>query len=301
MKSKVLTTVFIVLSGLVCMAQTPEQEAAQKMMDSMMGTLPANQKAFMQQVMNMGKETEEKRIKEKELAKKKQDEINKKKAGEANKEWLWRNYTSSNAQGKFENWTHGKADIKISFSNGWNKPADFLKIGEISANGQVSIQLPKLDFRKWRRIPIAQGSGEGDYMRPSSYELEYSNKNVTYFSSLHALGAYKGEEHLGTITIGNAIKPIRHIYSLAYDRQAGDGYMAYWVFMSQANTIAGNFNGENVTVVHDLKFKPGWNLIKVRIEGTREGQNGADYWKSRYFTATTALPSDAKYFFRSAK
>ena len=302
MKSNVLTTLFMILGSLICMAQTPEEEAAQKMMDSIMESMPANQKAFMQQMMNMGKEAEEKRKKEKERAKKKQDEINEKNAAKSEKEFYWRNKIASNTQGKFQNWTHGKVDIKIRFSKGRNKPADFLKIGEISANGQVTIQLPQLDFRKWPRIPITKPASEGDHMISSSHELTFSNKNVTYFSTRFNLGAYKGEEYLGFLNLGNAIKPVVNLNAPCCFDKAGDGYAAHWVFMSQANTIAGT-NGKDGSIVHDLKFQSGWNLVMVRVEGTREkttsGVSGQRFWKNQYYTATTSLPSDAKYYFHS--
>ena len=295
MKTKINITLSMIFGFMVCVAQTPQEEQAQKMMDSIMQNMPEGQRAMMQQMMQMGKEADDKRKADREEARRKQQVKNNATQKKNEEEFYWRNKIASSTQGKFENWAHGDAEIKVIFSHG----GGVLKLGVVSANGQIKINLPDLDFRKWRRIPITQNAGEGDLMRSSSYELNYSNKNVTYFSTIHNLGVYQGEEMIGTLDIGNSIKPVVNLNAPCCFDKAGDGYMAYWVFMSQANTI----RGKNGSVIHDLKFQPGWNLIMVRVEGTKEkpssGIPGPKFWKNQYYTATTSLLSDAKYYFTS--
>lgn len=293
MKTKINIILLTIFGSIVCVAQTPQEEQAQKMMDSIMRNMPEGQRAMMQQMMQMGKDADAKRKAEREQAQKAQAKKSKIAQEKNINEFYWRNRIASNKAGKFENWRHGPAEIKVIFSHG----GGVLKLGVVSANGQIKMNLPNLDFRKWRRIPITQNAGEGDLMRSSSYELDYSNKNVTYFSTIHNLGVYQGEKMIGTLNIGNSIKPVVNLNAPCCFDKAGDGYMAYWVFMSQANTIV----GKNGSVIHDLKFQPGWNLIMVRVEGTKEksssGVPGPGFWKNQYYTATTSMPSDAKFYF----
>jgi len=295
MKTKVVVIVMFALASLSGMAQSDEEKKALKMMDSMMGSLPEDQKAFMQQMMQMGAEADEKRKKTKEqanIAREKQAKIDAKK-GEM--EFYWRNKIASNTQGKFENWTYGTAEIKARFYDTKTKGATYLNMGAISANGQISWQLPSLDYSKWQTVPITKPSGEGDFMISSSLELNFSNKDVSYFSTQHNLGVYKGDAYLGFLQLGNTIKPVVNLNSPCCFHKAGDGYAAHWVYMSDANTISGTQEGD-VHIVHDLQFQPGWNLILIRVEGIKAEDNS---WKNKYYKATTKLPTDAKYYFHS--
>lgn len=308
LKSIVSTILMLLFVGMAGFPQNPEEERAQKMMDSIMENMPADQKQFMQQMMQMGKEADENRKKEREEARKAQDAKNKVAQKKSEDDFYWRNTTASDTQGKFSNWSFGKADIKVRFSNGWNKPADYLKVGEISATGQVTIDLPKIDFRKWPKTPITKADNEGDAMWDNLESLVFSNEGVTYFSTRFSLHILRGEEELGNLKIGNTIKPVVNLNSPCCIGKAGDGYTAHWMYMSQANSIQGTTysngtNGDRGEVVHDLHFQPGWNLVKVKVEGRKgkpeSGISGASYWKNKYYTASTDLPSDAKYYFIS--
>ena len=295
MKTKVVLIVMAVSASLCCMAQSDEEKKALKMMDSMMGTLPDDQKAFMQQIMQMGEEAEVKRKKDKEQensAREKQAKIDAKK-GEM--EFYWRNKIASTTQGKFENWTHGTADIKVRFYDYKTKSETYLNMGAISSNGQISLQFPSLDYSKWQTVPITKPFGEGDLMISSSLDLDFSNKDVRYFSTQHNLGVYKGDTYLGFLHLGNTIKPVVNLNSPCCFYKAGDGYAAHWVFMSEANSISGTHGGAT-NIVHDLQFRKGWNLIMIQVEGiTKEDSS----WKNKYYKATTKLPADAKYYFHS--
>ncbi len=299
MKTKVLTTVLAILGSVACMAQTPEEERAQKMMDSIMQSMPENQRAMMQGILNQSKEIDDKRKAEKEKAKKAQMAKNKAAQQKNEEDFYWRNKIATNTSGKFENWQYGSADIKVSFSNGRGMPPTILKLGEVSADGQVTVLLPKLDFRNWKMESITERKGDqfGYAFNDRSLELSYSNENVKYLSTDHRTGIYRGEEYLGALSLGNSIKPVANDAPCCFDK-AGDGYRAHWVFMSQASTI----KGANGNIVHNLNFQSGWNLIMVRFEGSQEksatgAMAGGPFWKNQYFSATTSLPSDAKYYF----
>lgn len=308
MKTNLLFFMVFCIMGGTARAQSPEEKRAQKMMDSIMENMPEDQKAFMQQVMAMGEKANENRTKERAEARKAQEVKNRAAEKKSEDEFYWRNTIASNTQGKFSNWPYGKADIKVRFSNGWNKPADYLKVGEVSANGQVTLKLPNIDSSKWPRTPIEKADNEGDGMWANLESLAFSNEEVTYFSTRFSLHILRGEEELGNLKIGNAIKPVVNLNSPCCIGKAGDGYTAHWMYMSQGHSIQGaaydnGINGSEGEIVHDLKFQPGWNLVKVRVEGTKgmtaNATSRTDYWKNKYYTATTSLPTDAKYYFIS--
>ena len=310
-KLKLSLIIFLVCA--VCFAQIPEEKQAKKMMDSMMATLPADQKAFMEQMMSKGKEVEKQRKAKKAAEKKKQRMENERlqklmrsetKSKENADSYYWKNKIASTTQGKFNNWSFGKADIKIRFSKGWNKPADYLKIGEISAKGQVTISLPEIDFRKWAKTPITNAYSEGDDLfYDLNKTLEYSNKNVTYFASRYGLSVMQGDKDLGTLNVANSVVTLGNLNAPCCMHKGGDGYIAYWVYMSHANTVKEKVSNPNLSVDTNLEFKKGWNIVITRVKGKKEGSYREPYqlgeWKNKYHTAMTTMPADAKYYFSS--
>lgn len=300
MKTKRLTSILILLGCMLCLAQSPEEQKAQKMMDSIMENMPASQKAFMQQMMQMGKEADEKRKTEKEQDKK--DLMAKNKAAQKKNEaeFYWRDKIATDTQGKFENWQHGEAEIRTTYW-GRDKKKNEITIGRVSSNGQVTINLPKIDRLTVK--PMSAGQHESERVVGNTYlALDYSNKNVSYLSTRHNVNVYSGEENIGFIHIGNSIKPVVNLNAPCCLHKAGDGYTAYWVYTSQTNSIAGvniteDRAGNEGKIVCDLNFQPGWNLIMERVEGTKE--KSLESWKNQYYTSTTSLPVDAKYYFHS--
>ncbi len=296
MKSKLWIVIIALLAaGPMINAQSPEE--MQKMMDSLMGDIPEDQKQFIQQMMKKGQEADAQRKSKKEQAKN-QQLVKSKAAQKRNEdEFYWRNTMATDTQGKFENWSYGNAVIRTKLFNRDTKEFMDLELGTVSSSGQVNIQLPNLDFRKWPRIPITKPSSEGDHMLFDTEHLVFSNKNVTYFSTRFDLSIYQGTKNLGYLKMGNNIKPVVNLNAPCCFDKAGDGYTTHWVFMSQANTIT----GKKGYVSHDLKFQKGWNLIVVKVEGAKEkpssGIPGPKFWKNQYYTAVSSLPSDAKYYF----
>ena len=299
MKTKIMIALLGSMVHMVCMGQTPEEVAGQKMLDSIMQNMPKDQRAMMQQMMQMGKDADAKRKLDKEKSRKQQTAKNKASKKRNEMEFYWRNTIATNTQGKFENWPYGEAVVRAKFYNRATKKFMDMELGSVSAEGQVTVALPKLDFSEWPRIPITKPSSEGDHMLSNADLLEFSNTNATYLSTRFNLGIYRDGEQLGHLKMGNSIKPVVNLNAPCCFDKAGDGYTAYWVYMSQANTINGNKDG----VKHDLSFQAGWNLVTVKVEGVKEkpsnGIPGPNYWKNQYYTATTTLPEDAKYYFTS--
>lgn len=304
MKNRLLIIVVAVLAiTTTVQAQTPtNEEEANKMMDSIMNKMPPGMRNMMEQAMR----DEEKRKAEKKQVKKSQKKSEQKrvykpvvsevKTKDNADSFYWLGKIASNTQGKFANWPHGKADIKISFYNRKSKTYSYLKIGEISNQGQVAISLPEIDFRKWKRIPIMKHHSEGDDLFGSGDRLglEYSNENVTYFATRHSLRVMQGDNDLGGLSIANSVITNGNLNSPYGSGKAGDGYIAYWVYMSQANIVKEKEGNPNPSVDTNLEFKKGWNIVITRVEG-----KDPDKWENKFHTATTTLPPDAKYYFYS--
>lgn len=300
MKTRIMFALLGGLAYMTCLAQTPEEVAGQKMLDSIMQQIPEDQRAMMQQMMQMGKEADAKRKLEKEKTRKEKTAKNKASQKQNEMEFYWRNTIVTNTQGQFENWPYGQVEIRTSY-RGRDKKKREIKIGSISANGHVTINLPEID--RLTVNPMSSAQHENERVIGNPYlELDYSNKNTGYLSTRHNVNIYSGEENIGFIHIGNSIKPVVNLNAPCCLHKAGDGYTAYWVYTSQTNSIAGVNNiedraGNEGKIVCDLSFQPGWNLIMERVEGTKE--KSAESWKNQYYTSTTSLPVDAKYYFTS--
>ena len=298
---KLIMFIALILAVTVSFAQlTPEQKKqveeakkkaaeAQKQLEKMMNN--PEMKKMMEQAKKQDAlyEAERKKQKSKKVVKKTQQ----KKKGAV--DYYWYNKIASNTQGKFSNWSFGKADLKIGFYERKSKSYEYLKIGEISDQGQVTISLPNIDSRKWAKTPITTSYSEGDDL---FYDLKkiikHSNTSVKYFASRFSLNVIQGDKNLGTLSVANSVFTDGNLNAPCCSYKAGDGYIAYWVYMTDANTMQGKSNTKGQVIETNLSFKKGWNIVLTRVEG-----NVANSWKNKYHTATTAMPSGAKYYFMS--
>lgn len=303
MKTKINITLPMIFGFMICLAQTPQEEQAQKMMDSIMQNMPEGQRAMMQQMMQRDKEADSKGKADKEQAKRRQQEQSKVARKKNEDEFYWRNRIASNTAGKFENWQYGPAEIKTTYW-GPGRTKNELSIGSISATGQVTLTFPEIDQLTVKSM--SDNQPESERVVGSTYlDLNYSNRDAGYFSTRHNANVYVQRERIGFVDIGNAIKPVVNLNAPCCFDKAGDGYTAYWVYTSVPNSIKGmkNMEGGNGKIVCDLNFQAGWNLIMERVEGAREkpssGVSGSVFWENQYYTSTTTSPADAKYYFTS--
>ena len=301
MKTKIMIALLGSMVHMVCMGQTPEEVAGQKMLDSIMQNMPEDQRAMMQQMMQMGKDADAKRKAQKKEAQKAQAAKSRADQEKSVNEFYWRNRIASNKAGKFENWQHGPAEIRTSY---WKRDRTKIElaIGSISASGQVTLSLPEIDRLTLKRISDNQPESER-IVGNTQFELSYSKTNAGYFSTRHNVNVYVKDKRIGFMDIGNDIKPVVNLNAPCCFDKAGDGYTGYWIYTSSANSIEGTkyIDDAGGKVVCDLNFQPGWNLIMERVEGTREkpssGIPGKGFWKDQFYTATTGMPSDAKFYF----
>lgn len=301
MKIKINIILLTLFGSMVGIAQTPQEEQAQKMMDSIMQNMPESQRAMMKQMMQKGKEADAKRKVQREQMQKAQATKSEANHEKSIHEFYWRNRIASNKAGKFENWAHGQAEIRTTYW-GRDRTKNEIIIGSISASGQVTIALPDIDKSTIKTMSTSQH--ESERVVGNTYlELNYSNKNAGYLSTRHNANVYAQGQRIGFIDIGNDIKPVVNLNAPCCFDKAGDGYTAYWIYTSPANRIKGtkNIDGAEGRIVCDLNFQSGWNLVMERVEGAREkpssGMSGPGFWKNQYYTAAASMPIDAKFYF----
>jgi hypothetical protein len=94
-----------------------------------------------------------------------------------------------------------------------------------------------------------------------------------------------------------------------------EGYLISWVYLDSAARMRGTEETKNTvrrdgtktieaenTVVYDLDFNPGWNIVKTAVIGTYELEHerglNASWFKKHEHSVINEIPSDANYYFR---
>ncbi|NER17515.1 hypothetical protein [Spongiivirga citrea] len=316
MKAKILViAIFFLFTGQVH-SQTQEQqeqiEKAKRMLDSIKN-LPQYKEAMerAKNAMDMIPKSVLEKGREENLRRKQQKEEEKKALAAKNKisrekgmnEYYWRNRIASDTAGKFENWSFGNVEIRSRYRNKEMKWEE-LKMGTISSDGTVNIKLPAIDTFTLRTMN--QHQHETEMVLTKDEWLTYSNPNTGYFSTRFTMDIFQGEKRLGTLSLGNDVVPVVNLNSPFGYGKPGDGYTAFWVYVSETNSITGTKSMETANpndagkITHNLHFKQGWNIIKVKVSGKINTlRTGKEQWKNKEHTAMTSLPSDCKFFFLS--
>ncbi len=309
-----LLTLLIALS---CNSQTSEQQKqseeaekraiqAQKQIQEMMDNNP-EMKKMMEQLKK--RQAEEKAQKETEKIKNEADKIiNKAKNREA---YYWKGKVASNTKGKFNNWSHGSVDIAIYDGDGkmdqnnFYIDKKFIVVGNISADGKVTLNLPKT-IRTPR--PINE-SLIPEMHSVYNQDVNFSKPNTLYRNPGFLLSIIKGDLLFGQLFIGNSEKVTYNLAAECCIDYGDIGYRLYWVYIKDSctATIKQDFEEGKVTIgeteknldqtiIYDLNFKPGWNLIKTEVFDNIE-VNGESRFKTKKHTVVNTMPSDARYYF----
>lgn len=321
MKTKIVLTQLIILTTLLlslsCNSQTPEQKKqieaaekqaaeAQKMVEEMMKNNPQ-----MKQVMDQLKErqAEEKAQREKEnTQKEKERAINRKKNRE---EFYWRGKVASDTNGKFNNWQHGPVKIAIYDGNGKLDAnmqyidKKYVIVGSIGSSGQVTMDLPE-NIRT--PYPISK-SLIPELHSVYNRDVVFSKPNTAYRNPGFTLSIVKDGISLGKLYIGNSEKVTYNLAAPCCIDYGDLGYRLYWVYVEEACTakIKQDFTDKKITIgeteknldqtiIYDLHFEPGWNMIKTEVLDNIE-INGQSRFKLKKHTVARTMPPDAKYYF----
>jgi len=315
-----IISVLFLLSGIFGHTQTtPEQKKQQEEMEKKAEEAYKKAMEMMQnnpQMKAMMEQMEAQEANRKAENEKKQavaEKENAKKAAKHREEFYWRNKVASNTNGKFADWKHGSVDIAIYDGDGKQDAQrqfidkKYIVVGKINSNGQVSLNFPNSI-----RTPHPIGKSLIPEMH-SVYnaDVTFSAPEVPYRWPGFTLSIIKDYISLGTLFIGNSERTTYNLAAPCCLNNGDEGYRLYWVYVKEActaklrkefkqNTI---FNGEAEKIVdqsieYDLNFKPGWNLIKTEIIGNYE-VGGRTFFKDKIHTVAPAMPTDARYYFRS--
>ena len=300
--------IFLLFIGFQSFAQTPEQQdlidKALKMRDSIMESL--NLEEVLQKA-----DQQQKKLESDEKSKQKTSTIPK---AAKNEDKYWKNTWASDKDKKLKNWNKGEAELVFNYAyDSRNDKINYVQVGAIKVDG--SIELNPTD-----KIPVLQplnhfknSNNFFDIHNPDSYQ--YSNEKAGFKLNPYLL-VYQDGQQIGILTIGNSAKVTLNLLTPG-DLYFGDeGYILSWVYVDEACAIKANENWSGdlsntgtpimveTNVVYDLKFSPGWNMVKTEVIGTYEFPNAPDEDRSRYkkheHTSTASIPNDATYFFRSS-
>lgn len=308
----------LILMALSCNGQTPEQKKqmeeaekqaaeAQKQVEEVMKNNPELKK--MMEQMKAMEERQEAEKKKKRAAEKKE---NAKKTAKHKEDFYWQGKVASNTNGKFSKWKHGAVDIAIYDGNGKMDAnmqyidKNYIILGNISSNGQVTINLPKTIKAPY---PINK-SLIREMHSLSNDDVSFSNPNTPFRNPGFTLSIIKNFKKLGSLFIGNSERVTYNLAAPCCLHYGDEGYRLYWVYIKDAcsakfDKIYKNkkiWHGEAEKIVdqritYDLDFKPGWNLIKSEVIGHYNVDNRTIF-KSKKHTVVPSLPADAKYYFK---
>ena len=290
---------------------TPEQqkqaEEAQKKAMEMMKNNPQFEEA-----MKMMEGAEE-QMKQERMQKQLEDEKRQRDAAKDHlKEFYWRNKVASDTQGNFSDWSWGEVEIAYYDGKGRRGPGgklpyeDYRIVGKISASGQVDINLP--GQVKKNRV-ISNG------LFPQMHEIlnddvTFSNPEAPFLWSGYTLDVLKQGNKIGSLYMGNSERTTHNLASPAEMKYGDEGYLLYWAYSGEACTATYSKNDPAVShnegelsktvdqyIRVDLDFKPGWNLVKIEVNGNHLIGNRTR-WKWKSYSTVGSMPSDARYYFR---
>ncbi|MBA6153169.1 hypothetical protein [Gelidibacter maritimus] len=300
---KQILLVLILIIGCLSYSQTPEQEKmmekAERMRDSIMNTPEI--KAIMKQAGEMEKNN-------KTAQKAKPIPTNTK-----IKDKYWHNTLASKDNNTLENWNKGIADLVFSYAyDSRNDKLNYVKVGLIKSDGTI-------ELNPTSEVPVLQplknfknSNAFYDIHKPDSYK--YSNGDAGFKLNSYLL-VFQNDQKIGTLTVGNSVKVTRNLL-IPGDLYFGDeGYILSWVYVNKPCAIKAheNWKGDlsntgtplmvETTVIYDLSFKTGWNIVKTEVIGTHYFPDAPEEDRSRFkkheHTVVAAIPQDATYFFRA--
>ncbi|MDX1364332.1 MAG: hypothetical protein R3243_08955 [Arenibacter latericius] len=237
--------------------------------------------------------------------------ISNKKTTNHQDDWYWKNTTMSK-NNTFENWKHGPAEVVMEYRLRHNKTVPkTLKVGSIDSDGTITINLPE-------NIPtetnLANLSNLVFYDLQELATLNYENPDAGYFAKT-TLSVVKNGDIIGTITLGNSVRVTYNLTNQSTLTMGDEGYIISWTYLDEAASMKGTENTINQvrrdgtksieaenTVVYELEFKPGWNLVQTEVIGKYDLEHerglNASWFKKHLHKVVLEIPEDAAYYFR---
>ena len=247
-------------------AQEPDNERDKKMMDSIMGMIPEDQRGVVEQVMKMAEEADKERRTKK---KPKPDNTTvQKTTGHLDHMMITRGN-----QKKFDNWPYGNADIFLVARSYDGKDLYEYKVGEFNAEGLFDMT------NTWPEIPTETSINKFFDCQMQGVETAYSNEKAKIIKGY--IEVRKGEGQLGTLHIASSKQAAWNNSPAAFYR--GDtGFYVELYHVSEPVTVSGKCDYERratdhaeiieqiqVTDIYDINFEKGLNLVKHEVTASK--------------------------------
>ena len=307
----ILAICLICLMQLASAQPTPEQqkqaEEAQKKAMEMMKNNPQFQDA-MKMMEGAEEEMKQERLRKRAEEDKRQTDA----AKDHLKEFYWRNKVASDTQGMFSDWTWG--EVEIAFHDGEGKMGqdgrypyeNYTIVGKVTSNGQVQMDLPA---QATSNRTISKG------LFPQMHEINndevtFSNPDAPFLWSGYRMEILNGEKKIGNLYMGNSERSTHNLASPSDVKYGDEGYLLYWAYAGEECNATYAKNDPAVRIIEgeiektvdqytrvDLNFTPGWNLVKIEVNGNHV-IGSRTRWKWKTYTTVSEMPGDAKYYFK---
>ncbi|MEN8799050.1 MAG: hypothetical protein ABF293_07390 [Flavobacteriaceae bacterium] len=318
---RTLTLIAIVITfcvGFQGISQTPDD---QKKIEEMQRQAAEAQKKAMEMMSDNPQFQEAMKMMEDADAQQKQEEMRgqveeEKRQKEATKdhlkEFYWRNKVASNTQGAFDNWQWGS--VEIAYYDGKGKLGSdgrppyehYVIVGMITGSGKVEMNLPtKVTTNRTIKTGLFPQMHE-----ILNDEVEFTNPNAQITWSGYGFAILRGEEVIGNLYIGNSERSTHNLASPSAMKYGDEGYLLYWAYTDDSCRATFDKKDANKTVYEgeaskvidqyttvDMDLKPGWNLVKIEVNGFHTIDRRSR-WKFKTYTTVDQMPSDARYYFK---
>ena len=318
MKAQRLVLIFLLcIIGVNCKGQTDEQKKmikemekkaaeAKRINDSLMNT--PQMKKMMEQLKAQEAIYQKEREKQREEreAKKKEKPVNN------STDFYWINKIASDTQGQFTDWKWGAAEL-IVFNGDWgiNEAGELIDqkytvVGNISSNGKLTINLPATIETPY----LISKALIPEMHSVTNRDVSFSRPEAAFMTLGFTLQVIGNNKHLGTLFIGNSERVTYNLAAPCCLFKGDEGYRLYWVYVEEACSaqLHKEFKEKKITqgeeeklvdqtIIYDLDFQPGWNLIKSEVIGNYN-IGGSTQFKTKKHTVVSTMPADARYYFK---
>lgn len=227
-------------------------------------------------------------------------------------DWYWKN-TKMSKNNIFENWEFGQVDLVMVYRYRQNETIPkTLKIGHIDHKGSITINWPET---------IQTETELGNLQNLVFYDIQdigkftYTNAASGYFGKT-TLNVEQNGKVIGNLTLGNSVRTTYNLTNQSTLTMGDEGYIISWAYLDEFASLKGIENTANTvrrdgtkpievenTVVYDLDFKPGWNLVQTEVIGKYDLEHerglNASWFKKHIHRVVAEIPEDAAYYFRS--
>tara|TARA_R100000935_G_scaffold58415_2_gene95412 strand:- start:95748 stop:96518 length:771 start_codon:yes stop_codon:yes gene_type:complete len=189
-------------------------------------------------------------------------------------DWYWKN-TQMSTNNSFKNWEHGTVDLVMVYRYTQNNP-ETLEVGSISNDGILQLNLPETIQTETK---VGNSANLVFYDIQDMTSLRSHNPETGYFGKT-TMQVVKNGTVIGNMTLGNSVQVTYNLTNQSTLTMGDEGYLIWWVYVDGPASMKGTEETTNTvrrdgtnpieaenTVIYDLDYKPGWNLVKTEVIG----------------------------------